>query len=102
MKSRLILLFMLLSLLGNTQEVTIYRISSDTYTFRHQKEMDQLRVDRYKNRMAVDCPELDTIEFKGQECTLKLKGVLSSNDIDRAIIYCISKFGYLSYKIEEK
>lgn len=101
MKTALLFLFFFVSILSYSQEVTVNKTSNSEYSFSHTKAMDQLRIDRYTSRMLAECVELDSIIFNGQECVFKLKENLSSEKTNEAIIYCISKFGYITYKIEE-
>lgn len=63
--------------------------------------MDQSRIDRYKDRMLLECTELDTIEFIGQSCYIKLKENLNEDKINAALNYCILKFGFNSFTISE-
>lgn len=101
MKTTLLFLFFFNSILGYTQEVTVQKKSSIEYSFSHAKPMDQLRIERYKVRMLTECVDLNTINFSGQVCTITLKNNVSTEKINEAILYCITKFGFQTYKIEE-
>ena len=101
MKKLLLILFFLISFIGISQEVILKRISSKEFSFSHSIMMDQNRIDRYKSRMIVDCTELYSINFSNQQCNIVLKENITDLDFDRAIIYCITKFGFETYKIEE-
>ena len=63
--------------------------------------MDQNLIDRYKSRMVEDCVYLNSINFSNQQCTIILKENIAEIDIDKALIYCITKFGYTTYIIAE-
>lgn len=101
MKKLLLSLFFLISFIGVSQEVILKRISPNEFSFSHSVMMDQNRIDRYKSRMIVDCTELFSINFSNQQCNIILKENITETDVDRAIIYCITKFGYETYLIEE-
>jgi hypothetical protein len=101
MKTLLLTFFFFISISVISQEVILKRISPNEFSFSHSESMDQNRINRYKSRMIVDCTELDSINFLNQECNFILKEHITQTDFDRAIIYCITKFGYKTYIIEE-
>lgn len=98
-----ILIFSFLFILNTcfSQEATIVFASPATYSFDHEKLMDEARVERYTERMLSECVELESITFNGNSCIMVMKNALTAEDIDKALNYCINKFGFVTYKITE-
>lgn len=99
-----ILIFSFIFILNNSysQVATIDFASPATYSFVHEKLMDEARVERYTARMLSECIELESITFNGNSCRVVMKNALSTEDIEKALNYCINKFGFLSYNITEQ
>lgn len=84
------------------QDITVQKDNStELYQFPHQKNIDPSSVDRIIFRFKTECPELESIQFDNGKCTFKLKNQLTDQEIDKAIKYCISRFGYQQYTISE-
>lgn len=101
MKTILLFLFIIINSICYSQVASLTKVSTIEFSFSHTKPMDQSRIDRYKDRMLSECIDLDTIEFIGQSCHIKLKENLNEDKINAAINYCILKFGFNSFTISE-
>lgn len=101
MKTLLLLLFVIINSICYSQVASVTKVSTTEFSFSHSKPLDQSRIDRYKDRMLLECIDLDTIEFNGQSCQIKLKENLSEDKINSALNYCILKFGFNSFTISE-
>lgn len=101
MKNILIFSFLFILNTCYSQEATIVFTNPSTFSFEHEKLMDEARLERYTERMLSECIELESITFKGNSCVMVMKSTLSTEDIDKALNYCINKFGFVTYKITE-
>lgn len=101
MKNILIFFFLCLVNLSYSQEASITFESPKTYSFLHEKLMDDNRTERYSSRMVSECVELESISFDGNRVVLIMKEDISDETFHKAMIYCISKFGFATYKITE-
>lgn len=97
----LLLLFVIINSICYSQVATVTKVSTTEFSFLHSKTMDQSRIDRYTERMLLECIDLDSIEFVEQSCHIKLKENLNEDKINAAINYCILKFEFNSFTISE-
>lgn len=98
-----ILIFFFLSVINTSysQDAPIIFDSPKTFSFLHEKLMDANQIERYTSRILTDCVQLESISFVENKVVLIMKNNVSEADINNAIIYCINKFGFTSYKITE-
>jgi hypothetical protein len=99
MKNTLVVLFLLFITQCNAQEINVISPTPNHFTFEHTRVLSDEQKVRFEYRMKTECPSLETIVFIDNKCSFTLKNNLTQEDIDNAIIYCTTKFGFSSYNI---
>lgn len=98
----LFFVFIFITTLVHSQEVKVFHSNENEYFFEFNKEMDGLKIERFTNRMLSENEILDFLLITTNKCVFKVREDISNDDLDKTILYCISKFGYTTYQIKEQ
>ncbi|MFN3917047.1 MAG: hypothetical protein ACK4K0_04830 [Flavobacteriales bacterium] len=72
----------------------------NTYSFNHSVMMDEEKSKRWANRMMQENKTIEEITIDSASCQIKLVSGLSNENVEKSISYCVSKFGYSTFKIK--
>lgn len=86
----------------HAQEVEVSAIDAKKFTFNYSERLDETSIQRISSRVLTQCPELASINIQPDNCTLIFREGIPEEQQRKTILFCVTRFRYLSFKLKGK